>query len=224
MVNKTLQSQVAKAGVASRAGASYPHLMRAIINSVKLLWLVLALPGLVLLHGWWNGTVLTMDMLHPTGETSARLMIAAMLIGPLAGLLGPRRWLLWLLARRRALGVAAFGYAAAHLAFYIIDMGSLQAVLGELPIASIWTGWLALALMLPMALTSNQAAMKRLRAAWKRVQQLAYPAAVLTLLHWWWVHDGAAAALIHFVPLVLAWLLLALRKNFTPKPSPQAGV
>lgn len=139
--------------------------MRTIINSVSLFWGVLALPGLVLLYGWSTGAILTMDMLHPTGETSARLMIAAMLIGPLAGLLGPRRWLLWLLARRRALGVAAFGYAAAHLAFYGIDMGSLQAVLGELPIASIWTGWLALALMLPMALTSNQAAMKRLRPA-----------------------------------------------------------
>jgi sulfoxide reductase heme-binding subunit YedZ len=198
--------------------------MRTIINSVSLFWGVLALPGLVLLYGWSTGAILTMDMLHPTGETSARLMIAAMLIGPLAGLLGPRRWLLWLLARRRALGVAAFGYAAAHLAFYGIEMGSLQAVLGELPIASIWTGWLALALMLPMALTSNQAAMKRLRAGWKRVQQLAYPAAVLTLLHWWLIHDGAIAALVHFAPLALLWLALALRQTFKSNPSPQAGV
>ncbi len=198
--------------------------MRTIINSVSLFWGVLALPGLVLLYGWSTGAILTMDMLHPTGETSARLMIAAMLIGPLAGLLGPRRWLLWLLARRRALGVAAFGYAAAHLAFYGIDMGSLQAVLGELPIASIWTGWLALALMLPMAVTSNQAAMKRLRAGWKRVQQLAYPAAVLTLLHWWLIHDGAIAALVHFAPLALLWLALALRQTFKSNPSPQAGV
>lgn len=198
--------------------------MRTIINSVKLFWLILAVPGLAMLHGWWTGAIETMDMLHPTGETSARLMIAAMLIGPLAGVLGQRKWLMWLLARRRALGVAAFAYAVAHLVFYAIDMGSLEAILGELPIASIWTGWLALALMLPMALTSNQAAMKLLRAAWKRVQQLAYPAAVLTLLHWWWVHDGATAALVHFVPLALVWLLLALRKLSKSKPSPQAGV
>lgn len=195
-----------------------------IINSVKLLWLVLALPGLALLRGWWTGAIETMDMLHPTGETSARLMIAAMLIGPLVGLFGPRRWLLWLLARRRALGVAAFAYAAAHLVFYAIDMGSLEAMLGELPIASIWTGWLALALMLPMAMTSNQAAMKALRSGWKRIQQLAYPAAMLTLLHWWWVHDGATAALAHFVPLALLWLALAARKITKSRPFPQAGV
>jgi methionine sulfoxide reductase heme-binding subunit len=198
--------------------------MRTIINSVKLFWLILAVPGLAMLHGWWTGAIETMDMLHPTGETSARLMIAAMLIGPLAGVLGQRKWLMWLLARRRSLGVAAFAYAVAHLVFYAIDMGSLEAILGELPIASIWTGWLALALMLPMALTSNQAAMKLLRAAWKRVQQLAYPAAVLTLLHWWWVHDGATAALVHFAPLALLWLLLALRKLNKSQPSAQAGV
>lgn len=198
--------------------------MRTIINSVKLFWLILAVPGLAMLHGWWTGAIETMDMLHPTGETSARLMIAAMLIGPLAGVLGQRKWLMWLLARRRSLGVAAFAYAVGHLVFYAIDMGSLEAILGEFPIASIWTGWLALALMLPMALTSNQAAMKLLRAAWKRVQQLAYPAAVLTLLHWWWVHDGATAALVHFAPLALLWLLLALRKLNKSQPSPQAGV
>jgi len=177
-----------------------------------------------MLHGWWTGAIETMDMLHPTGETSARLMIAAMLIGPLAGVLGQRKWLMWLLSRRRSLGVAAFAYAVAHLVFYAIDMGSLEAILGELPIASIWTGWLALALMLPLALTSNQAAMKALRAAWKRVQQLAYPAAVLTLLHWWWVHDGATAALVHFAPLALLWLVLALRKLNKSQLSPQAGV
>lgn len=198
--------------------------MRTIINSVKLFWLILALPGLAMLHGWWTGAIETMDMLHPTGETSARLMIAAMLIGPLAGVLGPSRWLLWLLARRRAMGVAAFAYAAAHLVFYAIDMGSLEAILGELFIASIWSGWLALALMLPMALTSNQTAMKALQAGWKRVQQLAYPAALFTLLHWWWVHDGATAAMAHFAPLMLVWVLLAFRKLTKFRFSPQAGV
>ena len=189
-----------------------------------MIWLLLAVPGIAILYGWLTGAIATMDTIHPTGEMSARLMIAAMLIGPLAGVLGPKRWLLWLLARRRALGVGAFAYAIAHLIFYAIDMGSLEAILGELPIASIWTGWLALALMLPMALTSNQTAMKALRAGWKRVQQLAYPAAVLTLLHWLWIHDGATAAYVHFAPLVLVWLLLALRKFTKSQPSPQAGV
>lgn len=198
--------------------------LRSLRDSLPVFWLLLALPGVAMLYGWSSGATDTMDMLHPTGEWSARLMVAAMLLGPLVGLLGPRGWLRWLLARRRALGVAAFGYAVMHLIFYIIDMGSLAAMLDELPIKSIWTGWLALALMLPMALTSNQAAMRLLRRAWKQLQRLAYPAALLTLLHWLWVHDGATVAVVHFAPLALVWLMLAARRFFSTPPLSQAGV
>jgi methionine sulfoxide reductase heme-binding subunit len=196
---------------------------RALRDSLPLFWLLLAVPGAVMVYGWWSGATDTMDMLHPTGEWSARLMIAAMLLGPLAGVLGPRGWLRWMLARRRALGVAAFGYAMLHLIFYIIDMGSVAAMLDEFPIKSIWTGWAALALMLPMALTSNAAAMRALKRGWKQVQRLAYPAAVLTLLHWLWVHDGATVALVHFAPLLLVWLGLAARRYFSSPPLSQAG-
>lgn len=191
---------------------------RALRDSLPLLWLLLALPGLWLVGGWATATIETIDVIAPTGEWSARLMIAAMLLGPLAGVIGPRGWLRWLLARRRALGVAAFGYAVLHLAFYALDMGSVAAMLDEFPIASIWTGWAALALMLPMALTSNQTAMRALKRAWKQVQRLAYPAALLTLLHWLWVHDGAMVALVHVAPLALVWLCLAVRRIF-PSPS-----
>lgn len=196
---------------------------RALRDSLPLFWLLLAVPGAVMLYGWLSGATDTMDMIAPTGEWAARLMIAAMLLGPLAGVLGLRGWLRWLLARRRALGVAAFGYAMLHLIVYAIDMGSVAAMLGELPIKSIWTGWLALALMLPMALTSNAAAMRALKRAWKQVQRLAYPAAVLTLLHWLWVHDGAAVAFVHFAPLALVWLALAARRFFSSPPLSQAG-
>lgn len=197
---------------------------RPLRDSLPLFWLMLAIPGAVMLYGWASGATDTMDMIAPTGEWAARLMIAAMLLGPLAGVLGSRGWLRWLLARRRSLGVAAFGYAVLHLIFYVIDMGSVAAMFDELPIESIWTGWLALALMLPMALTSNAAAMRMLRRAWKQVQRLAYPAAVLTLLHWLWVHDGATVALVHFAPLALVWLGLAARRLFSSPPLSQAGV
>lgn len=132
------------------------------MNGLPLFWLLLALPGASMLFGWLTGAVETMDMLHPTGETSARLMILAMLVGPLTGLIGPRRWLGWWMRRRRSLGIAAFAYAAAHLAFYVLDMGNLVAILGELPLPAIWTGWAALVLMLPLALTSNNVAMRLL--------------------------------------------------------------
>lgn len=194
--------------------------LRTMRDSLPLFWLLLAVPAVAQLTGWWSGRTDTMDMLHPTGETSARLMIAAMLIGPLMGLFGPRGWLRWLLARRRSLGVAAFAYAILHTIFYIIDMGNVADMLAEVLAPGIWTGWAALALFLPLALTSNNAAMRRLRAGWKQVQRLVYPAALLTLLHWAWVHNSYAAALAHLAPLALLWLLLAARQIAVRLPSP----
>ena len=112
-----------------------------------LFWLALALPALLMLADFWRGAALAMDLLHPSGELSVRLMIAAMLAGPMAGIFGPNRFFRGWLAMRRNLGVAAFGYAVLHLIFYAADMGLLAAMLDELALPSIWTGWLALALM-----------------------------------------------------------------------------
>ena len=60
--------------------------------------------------------------------------------------------------------------------------------------------------------------MRALGRSWKRVQRLAYPAAVLTLVHWVLVHDGQTAALLHFAPLVLLQVLrLARSFRFSPQ-------
>jgi methionine sulfoxide reductase heme-binding subunit len=177
-----------------------------VLNNKKLFWAVLAIPALLLCLGWWRGRIDSMDMLHPTGEWSARLMIFAMMIGPLLDVFGPRRWISWLVARRRYLGVAAFGYALLHLIFYLIDMGNLDDILAEWTAPGIWTGWAAFAVMIPLALTSNEAAVRALKTSWKKLQRLVYLAALLTLLHWFWVHNRYAGALIHFAPLALLWL------------------
>jgi methionine sulfoxide reductase heme-binding subunit len=161
---------------------------------------------------WARGQVDIMDMLHPTGEWSARLMIIAMALGPIVSLLGSRPWLTFLVARRRGIGVAAFCYAVLHLVFYIVDMGNVEDMFAEWLAPGIWTGWAAFAIMLPIALTSNNASMRMLKAGWKRVQRFVYPAAILTLLHWIWVHNSYAGALVHFIPLALLLLARFVRK------------
>lgn len=174
-----------------------------LINTRGFFWLPLALPGAAMLHGYVTGQSDAMDLLDPTGETSARLLIAALMITPLLLLTKNAPWVRWLLVRRRYIGIAAFGYALMHLGFYLIDMASLAAVLSEVWLPGIWTGWAALILLLVMAAISNDTAMRRLKAGWKRLQRLAYPAAVLTLIHWVVVHDGFIAALAHVLPLAL---------------------
>lgn len=175
-------------------------------------WLALAVPAVLwLAQARGMDAVDLEDLLHPTGELSARLLIAALAITPLAMLFADFRWLKWLRRQRRAIGLAAFGYALLHLIFYVIAMGEVAAMLDELGATGIWTGWLAFALMIPLAATSSNAAMRALGRNWKRLQRLAYAAAVLTLVHWLAIHNGIAGALIHFVPLAVLEILRITR-------------
>jgi len=166
-----------------------------------LLWVLLSVPALLFVHRYLTSDIWAGDLLHPTGELSARLIILALMLTPLSMLFRGHGWIRWLLAHRRAFGVAAFGYALLHLFFYVLDMETAQAILAEALALGIWTGWVAFLLLLPLALTSNQASMRALKTGWKSLQRLAYPAALLTLAHWIFVHDDMQAALIHFAPL-----------------------
>lgn len=178
------------------------------------IWLLLAMPAGLMIADFARGE-LAMDLLHPTGEMSLRLMVLAMLPGPLIAFFGPRRALRGWLALRRNFGVAAFGYAALHLIFYAIDIGAIEPMLAEFALPAIWTGWLGFALMLAAAAISSDAAMARLGARrWKRVQQGTYAALFLSLAHWILLDWQWLPALVHFAPLGLAWSLrLASRRR-----------
>ncbi|WP_417593380.1 sulfite oxidase heme-binding subunit YedZ [Parasphingorhabdus sp.] len=177
------------------------------MNSLPVFWLVLSIPAILLVREYWTGDIIAMDMLHPTGEFSARFMILALIITPLSVIFGNRRWIGWLMKRRRSFGLAAFGYGMLHLVFYVIDMEALKPILAEFWAPGIWTGWAALILFVPLAITSNNASMRWLKQGWKRLQRLVYVAALLTLAHWLLIHDGVSGALVHFIPLLLLELL-----------------
>lgn len=195
--------------------------MKRWFEARPLFWALLALPGLPMFAAALQGADVE-DLLRPTGETSARLIIVALALTPLARLFPASGAVRWLMRRRRAIGVAAFAYGALHSIFYVVAMRVLDDMLAEFGATGIWTGWLALALLVPLAVTSNRAAQRALGATWKRLQRLAYPAAVLTLVHWLFVHDGIAAALAHFGPLVLLQVIRAARSPAF-KPSKEAA-
>ena len=181
--------------------------MLRVLNSLPVFWILLSLPAVVLVQRFFAGDIIAMDMLHPTGEFSARFMIAAMLVSPLQVIFGNRRWISWLVLRRRSFGLAAFGYALLHLIFYIVDMEEVSAMLAEIDAPGVWTGWLAFLLFVPLAITSSNAAMRALGKRWKSLQRIVYGAALLTLAHWLLIHDGVGPALIHFIPLAAIQIL-----------------
>lgn len=189
--------------------------MKSILKSRPFLWLVLALPGLWI--GWrWLMTPDEYGYGHAIGESgdwAAWLLMATLAVTPIKLMFRKQGWAIWLMRRRRDLGVASFVYAAGHTVMYLWKKGSLGLVLAELDQDFILVGWLALALFVPLAVTSNDLSMRMLKRSWKSLHRLVYPAAVLTFLHWvWsafdpttaWIHVGILAA-IELVRIVIQW-------------------
>ena len=177
-------------------------------RSTYVLWAVMALPALGMI-----GPLLGDDarafhrLLHPTGEWSARLMIIGMMASGLMLLFRGQRWPRWLLHHRRDIEVAAFLYAILHTWVYVVDRGTLERILHQLWQTDIWTGWLAFAIFIPLGLASNDLSQRWLSTAWKGMQRLAYPAAVLVLIHWAALHNWGSwpPAAVHFAPLIGLW-------------------
>lgn len=182
-------------------------MLKAVLNSHWFIWAILALPSIPMIGALVSGQPspegkpVAEMLLHPTGEFAARFMIIAMILTPMRLLFPDSSFWRWMMKRRRYFGVAAFAYAASHTGLYIIDMGELRAVLGEALALGIWTGWLALFIFVPLALTSNSYSVRRMGPVWKSLQRWVYPAAVATLLHWIFVHNNLGPALVHFIPL-----------------------
>jgi len=184
-------------------------MLRKTVDHPYFIWLILALPMVPMIMALATGAEgpdgmpMTEFLLHPTGEFAARFLIIAMILTPLRLLFPGSGLLRWMMKRRRYFGVAAFFYAAFHTLLYIVDMGSLRAILAEFSALGIWTGWLAMMIFVPLAITSSDGFVRRMGPAWKTLQRAVYVAALATLLHWIFVHNNLGPALVHFVPLAL---------------------
>ncbi len=189
-------------------------MMRAIVNNIYVFWLILSVPAIFqmgkLVNSGFDASV-AFSLEHGTGEMSVRLMLLAMAISPLKAIFGAKGWVMWLLARRRYIGVAAAGYGLLHLYVYCIDLelfnGVWRYVLEDAVQFSIWTGYLALIIFVAMAVTSNNAAQRLLKRNWKRLQQGVYVAALLIAVHWVYVDGEWIGAIIHFAPLLLLQII-----------------
>lgn len=158
--------------------------MRRLLDSPYLLWLVLAAPGVWWLQGYWRETLFYGEFVHASGVLSARLLIVTLALTPLARIFPPAPWLHWLRRRRRYLGVATFGYALLHAAVYLERQQSFDRILEDAMAAAMWTGWVALVVLLVLAATSNDASVRRLGRRWPLLHRAVYAAAVLSFAHW----------------------------------------
>ncbi|WP_271077885.1 ferric reductase-like transmembrane domain-containing protein [Aurantiacibacter sp. MUD61] len=173
-----------------------------------LLWLILAAPFAAIVLRW----VLTPESYgygHAIGESgdwAAWLLLITLAVTPLRLAFRKQGWVQFLARHRRDLGVASFAYAAAHTSVYLWNKAEVGRVLAEAAEWQYLTGWLALALFLPLAVTSNDASMRALKRSWKRLHRLVYPAAVLTFVHWALTAFDPMTAYIHIGILAAIWI------------------
>jgi len=189
--------------------------------STLILWVVLSLPALGMIGPLFGDDPRAFHgLLHPTGEFAARFMIIGMMASGLLLLFKGQSWPRWLLHHRRDIEVAAFVYAALHTTVYVIDCGTLGRIIEALPRIEIWTGWIAMLIFVPLAITSNDASQRWLRTGWKTLQRLAYPAAVLVLIHWAALHEWGSwpPAMVHFGPLLALWAYRGWYWYLRPRP------
>lgn len=149
---------------------------------------------------------------HRLGLLALQFLVAGLCVTPL------RRWAgLNLIRYRRAIGLVAFLYAVLHLAVWLsLDLQFRWAEIGTdlTRRPYIVVGMAALLLMVPLAVTSNDASLRRMGAAgWRRLHQLVYVLVPLAALHflmvvkaWPWEPILYLLAALALVGLRLPWI------------------
>ncbi len=170
--------------------------MRGWLRTRTAWWALLALGLLPLAWLVWRtltdqlGANPAETLIRATGDWTLRGLCLTLAITPLRVLLG------WpeLLRFRRLLGLLTFGWACLHLLGYTgFDMGFEWAdIAHDIPKRPfVLVGALAFALLLPLAATSWNGAIRRMGAhRWQALHRSVYAVAVLAILHFWWMRAG----------------------------------
>ena len=154
------------------------------------------------------------------GLWALRFLVATLAITPLRQLFNIN-----LLRYRRAIGLLAFYYAALHLTTYLVldqglDMAAIVADIVKRPYITI--GMATFVILLPLAMTSNNAAIRRMGGqAWARLHKLVYVAAVGAVLHYILVVKSWPPEPLVYAAIVAVLLGYRLVRSLVKKPSPR---
>ncbi len=124
-------------------------------------------------------------LLHRLGIWGLNFLMITLAVTPLRLVSG------WngLVRFRRMLGLFAFFYVFLHFLVYagLDQRFDLQAIIEDITKRPyITVGFTALLLLIPLALTSTNAMMRRLGARWKKLHRLVYVIAILGVWHFYW--------------------------------------
>ena len=156
------------------------------ISPLKIAALVIAvLPGLYVALAWHVGALgarYVTEGEREMGQWTIRLVILALAVTP-------ARWVFdWprVVLLRRMIGVTAAAYAALHVMLYALDQDwNFGVVFSEIALRFyLAIGFIVFLGLASLAITSTDAAMRRMGASWKGLHRLLYFLAVLALWHY----------------------------------------
>ncbi|WP_027082123.1 protein-methionine-sulfoxide reductase heme-binding subunit MsrQ [Lysobacter sp. HA18] len=162
---------------------------------------------------------------HFLGLWAIRFLMITLAVTPLRQLTGKAV----LLRFRRMLGLYTFFYATLHFAAWMIldlrlDASQIGAAIAKKPFITV--GFAAWLLLVPLAATSFQRAMRALGRRWGQLHRAIYVIAILAVLHFWWlvksdIREPALYAAI--AALLFGWRLWKRLKPASPRRTATTG-
>lgn len=143
--------------------------------------------------------------LRTTGVLTLVFLFITLAVTPLRKIFGWNQ----LIKFRRLLGLYAFFYGTLHLITYSVFDKALDipAILGDIwqrPFIAV--GMAALTLLIPLAVTSTNGWVKRLGGKnWIKLHRLTYVAAILGVIHFFWIQKSD-----YFYPILFGLVLFIL--------------
>ncbi|MBV2359157.1 protein-methionine-sulfoxide reductase heme-binding subunit MsrQ [Thalassococcus sp. CAU 1522] len=142
---------------------------------------------------------------HELGEIALQLLVIGLCITPLRRFLGIN-----LIRFRRAFGLLAFFYVTLHLLVWLVldvqILGQVWADIVKRPYITV--GMVAFALMIPLAITSNNWSVRKLGTRWRALHKLTYAVGLLGATHFVMLSKGFQLEPLIYLAVILALLVL----------------
>ncbi|WP_410498694.1 sulfite oxidase heme-binding subunit YedZ [Chitinibacter sp. S2-10] len=157
--------------------------------------------------------VLQGDLVNPiefitrsTGTWTLVFLMLTLSMTPLRQLTGWSGWQQY----RRMLGLYAFFYVCLHFTTYIwldqfFDWPGMVADVIKRPFITL--GFAAFVLLIPLAMTSTNGMMRRLKRRWGQLHRLVYLIAILGVTHYWWLVKKDLTQPVIYAVILLILLL-----------------